>query len=137
MLLLLSGCYTPTPPDKAEPGLIAISIENKTFEHGIEILLIEKVRDGFISDGRLSLAENDASLGLRGQITSYTDKKRAGKHHVTLGGHFTLKDLQANKVLWENRVIKGDSIAPTVPEAKKKALTDLARDIVTQTLGMQ
>lgn len=137
ILLLLGGCYTPSPPDKTEPKLISINIENKAFEHGIEILLIKKIRDEFISDGRLSFAENDADIELHGQITGYAEEKRVGKHYIIISGHFTLKDLQANKVLWENKVIKGSSIALTKTEAKKRALDSLARDIVDRTLGTQ
>lgn len=138
VLFLLGGCYTPSPPDKAEPEFITINIENRTFERGIDVLVIEKARNEFILDGRLSIAENenDADLKLSGQITSYIEDKRAGEHYVSIGGHFALEDLQINEVLWKNKAIKGGSVASTKAEAKKKALTDLAKGIVNH-MGRQ
>ncbi|MBT9130973.1 hypothetical protein B9J77_00755 [candidate division NPL-UPA2 bacterium Unc8] len=136
-LLLLGGCYTPSPPDVAEFRSIAINIENKTFEGGIEVQIKKKIRDEFIFDGRLSVArgENGADLRLCGQITSYVEGKRVGEPYVTIGGIFTVRDLRNNRVLWENKIIKGSSVAPTNREAKRGALTNLARSVVKETLG--
>jgi hypothetical protein len=130
----VGGCYAPSPPDRIEPKLISINIENKTFEHRIEVLLIKKIRDEFISDGRLGFAENGADIRLHGQITGYTEEKMIGEKHVIIKGLFTLKDLQTNKVLWENRLIKGSFVASTSAEAKKGALDSLARNVVIRTL---
>lgn len=139
VLFLLGGCYAPSPPDKAEPELITINIENKTFERGIGVLATEKVRDEFMFDGRLNIAENknDANLLLSGQIISYIEDKRAGEYYVIIEGRFTLEDLQVNEVLWKDKAIKGSSVAPTGAEAKKRALAELARDIINYVVASE
>jgi hypothetical protein len=135
-LLLLGGCYAPSPPDKIEFKSIAINIKNKTFEDGIEIQIIKKIRDEFTFDRRLSFARDGtgADLKLYGQITSYIETRRVGEPYVIIGGLFTVKDLRDNRVLWENKVIEGSSIAETFREAKNRALTNLARSVVKETL---
>lgn len=131
VLLLLGGCQAPLHFNRAEPKFITIDIENKTFEVGVDILVTEKIENELIFKG-LGVVENkrEAALRLSGQITTYTDDKKVEWYYISIGGYFTLKDLQNNKILWKNKVIKGNSTAPNRVEAKKRALTDIAGNIV-------
>ncbi len=150
LLLLLAGCYTTRP--FLGDGLRTIALEdleNKTFEHGLGILVTESLRDEFIFDGTLRVVEEaQADLQLSGAVIYYTFETlfygrdgRAASRRLRIGTKLTLKNLRVEEVIWQDRVIKGDArylrtgpLAGTEAQARDEALKDLAREILRQTL---
>ncbi len=152
-LFLLTGCgYTPRP--LLGTGLRTIAIENlgnKTYQPGLEVLLTQAVRSEFIFDGTLKVVKKaQADLLLSGAVVdytlkplSYTQEDKAEGYWLRIRAKLTLKNLKTDKVVWQDRIIEGDaryllvsSLASTEAQARGKALKDLAREIVRQTIDV-
>lgn len=153
LLFLLTGCgYTPRP--LLGTGLRTIAIENlgnKTYEPGLEVLLTQDVRREFIFDGTLKvLRKTQADLLLSGAVVSYTleplsytQDDKAESYWLKIRAKLTLKNLRTDKLIWQDKIIEGDaryllvgSLAGTEGQARSKALKDLAREIVRQTIDI-
>lgn len=152
-LLLSTGCgYSPRPFLRAEFRTIALdNLENRTYEHGLEMKVAESVRDEFIFDGTLKVVEEaQADLLLSGAVTGYTfeplARARDGKaesHRLRIRTKLTLKNLRTEEVIWQDRNIEGDAhyllsgpLAGTETQARDKALQDLAREILRQIIDL-
>lgn len=153
LLLLLTGCgYSPRPFLRAEFRTIALrNLENRTYEHGLEMKVTESVRDEFIFDGTLRVVEEaQADLLLSGAVTDYILEPlarardgRAESRRLRIRTKLTLKNLRTGEVIWPDRLIEGDAhhilsgpLAETEAQARDKALQDLAREILRQTIGL-
>lgn len=154
LLLLLSGCgYSMRPLLGMGLGTIAIeNLENKTYEHDLEVLVTESVRDEFIFDGTLKvvMGEAQADLLLSGAVINYTfetlsydEDDKAESYRLRIRTQLTLENLKEKKIVWQDRIIEGDahyllvgSLAVTEAEARDKALKDLAKEILRQTIDL-
>jgi len=133
-------------------GTIAIeNFENKTYEHGLEVLVTEKVRDEFIFDGTLKVVGTaQADLQLSGAVIdyifetlSYDKNDKAESYRLRIRTRLTLKNLRADKVIWQDKIIEGSdryllvgSLAETETQARNKALQNLAEEILRQTVDL-
>jgi hypothetical protein len=135
-------------------GLRTIAIENlgnKTYEPGLEVLLTQAVRSEFIFDGTLKVVRKaQADLLLSGAVISYTLKPlsyaqddKTESYWLKIRAKLSLKNLKTDKVVWQDKIVEGDaryllvgSLASTEGQARNKALKDLAREIVRQTIDI-
>ncbi|MCD5401689.1 LPS assembly lipoprotein LptE [candidate division NPL-UPA2 bacterium] len=153
LLFLLAGCgYSPRLLLERDLRTIALeSLENQTFEHDLGVLVTEAVRDEFIFDGTLRVVEEaQADLLLSGVITnyiletlSYDRDGRAESYRLRVRTKLTLKNLRAEEVIWQDRIIEGDAryllagpLARTEAQARDEALRDLAREILRQAIDI-
>lgn len=147
LLFLSAGCgYGPRPLLGSDLRTIALEgLENKTYEHGLGVLVTESLRDEFIFEGTLKVVgKAQADLWLSGAVIYYTFEAlsygrdgRAESHRLRIGTKLTLKNLRTEEVIWQDRVIEGDArLAGTEAQARDEALKDLAREILHQTLAL-
>lgn len=152
-IIFLSGCsYSARPLLGMGLKTIAIeSLENSTYEHSLEILVTEVIRDEFIFDGTLRVVDrNRADLLLSGAVIdyifepqSYDEDDNAESYQLRIRTRLTLKDLKEDKFIWQNKIVEGDvhyllvtSLAETETQARIKALEDLAEEILRQTIDI-
>ncbi len=153
LLFLLTGCgYTPRPLLGTGLGTITIeNLGNKTYQPGLEVLLTQAVRGEFIFDGTLKVVRKaQADLLLSGAVVSYileplsyAQDDKAESYRLRIRAKLTLKNLKTDKVVWQDRIVEGDaryllvgSLASTETQARGKALKNLAREIVRQTIDI-
>ncbi len=152
LLFLLAGCYSPRP--FLGDGLRTIALEgleNKTYEHGLGVLVTEALRDEFIFDGTLKVMEEaQADLLLSGAVIYYTLETlfygrdgRAKGYRLRIRTKLTLRNLKTEEIVWQDRVIEGDAryllagpLAGTEAQARDEALKDLAREVLCQTIDL-
>ncbi len=148
-LLLIAGCgYTFYV--RVADGLQTIAIENlenKTYEHGLEILAGEAIRDEFIFDGSLKVRqEREAGLQLSGSVIEYVlepltydEDAKAEGYRLRIRAKLTLKNLRKDETVWKDKIIEGDArylLSESLGEAaaRDKALKDLAKEILRQVI---
>ncbi|MCD5397728.1 LPS assembly lipoprotein LptE [candidate division NPL-UPA2 bacterium] len=154
LLLPLAGCgYSPRLLLERDLRTIVLeNLENQTFEHGLGVLATRALRDEFIFDGALRVVEEvQADLLLSGAVIYYTLETlfygrdgRAASRRLRIRAKLTLKNLRVEEVIWQDRIIEGDvrylltgPLAKTESQARDKALRDLAREILWQTVGIR
>lgn len=150
-LFLAAGCtYTFYPGVLGDFQTIAINnLENKTYEHGLETLVTEAIRDEFIFDGSLKVRkEREADLLLSGSVIEYVlepltydEADRAEGYRLRIRAKLTLENLKKDEVIWKDKIIEGDAryllsgpLAGTESEARDKASKDLAKKILRQVI---
>ena len=153
LLLLMTGCgYSPRPLLGSGLRTIAIdNLENKTYEHSLEVLIAQAVRNEFIFDGTLKVVEKTrADLLLSGAVIdyifeplSYDNKDKAESYRLRIRTKLTLKNLKTGEVVWQDKIVEGDarylltgSLAETEAQARDKALEDLAKEILRQAIDI-
>ncbi len=154
-LFLTAGCgYTFYPPIEGGFQTIAIkNLENKTYEHGLETLVSEAIRDEFIFDGSLKVVKErevvkgrEADLLLSGSVIeyileplTYDEADQAEGYRLRIRAKLTLENLTKNEAIWKDKIIEGDArylLAESLGEsgARDKALKDLAKKILRQII---
>ncbi|MCK4326705.1 LptE family protein [bacterium] len=149
-LFLIAGCGYSFYAGVAGLQAIAIkNLENKTYEHGLETLVAEAIRDEFIFDGSLKVVkEREADLGLSGSVIeyileplTYDEDDKAEGYRLKIRAKLTLKNLSKDETVWKDKIIEGDaryllsgSLAGTESGARDEALKDLAKEILRQII---
>ena len=150
-LFLAAGCgYSFYVGVAGDLSTIAIeNLENKTYEHRLETLATEAIRDEFIFDGNLKLVkEREADLRLSGSVIEYVldpltydEDDEAEGYQLKIRAKLTLENLRDDKTMWKDKIIEGDAryllsgpLAGTETGARDKALKDLAKEIVRQII---
>jgi len=153
LLMLVGGCgYSPRPLLGTGLRSIAIdNLENETYEHSLGVSVTKAVRDEFIFDGTLKVVgDAQADLLLSGAVIGYTfeplsfsQSDKAESYRLNIRTKLTLKNTKTEKVVWQDKIIEGDaryllvgSLAVTKAQAQDKALQNLAREILRQTIDI-
>lgn len=118
-LLFATGCAHYQLGTGSTPAFRTVHVEpasNQTMAPQAQALLSTHVREAFLRDGRVQLANSavGADTTLSVAITEYRrdiaavrdgDTGLARKFDVTLGALCTLRDNRTGKLLWENRPV--------------------------------
>jgi hypothetical protein len=84
---------------------------NRTTVFNLETLLTQKVRSEFIGRGKYQILPENTGVDavLTGEVTSvslqpasFTTQQLASRYALTMTASIELRDMRANKVLWEN-----------------------------------
>jgi hypothetical protein len=84
---------------------------NRTTVFNLETLLTQKVRSEFIGRGKYQILPENTGVDalLTGEVTSvsltpasFTSQQLASRYALTMTASIELRDIRANKVLWEN-----------------------------------
>ncbi|MCA9729913.1 MAG: hypothetical protein KC729_19675 [Candidatus Eisenbacteria bacterium] len=126
------------------------TIENETLEPGIEQEVTTGLTDRFLDDGRLKLgtaASADARVDARltryeNKVNNYSASQEPLDYIVVMVLEVHFRDLVKNRELWSEDhltataiyVPGGTSGLQTEGEARKQAIAELARDVVSKTL---
>jgi len=158
LLAFLCGCgYTTGSLVPAHIKTIYIeTFTNKTNEPNIEVDITNAVKDYFIRDGALKIANSkeEADSMLKGEIIgydkeplSYAANREIAEYQLVLTVNLTYIDLADDKILWQEKNFKADSeYYSTVRQEKftstnldeeqllKNAAKELAREVVSRTV---
>lgn len=159
-ILILTSCvHTPTPIRTLPEDIKSLSIPiftNQTFQYGLEEVMTNRVIEEFIKEGRIEVVDRElATTELKGTILSYQrvpfsyDKKgNINKYQVSIKVSFELRDLTANKLLWQDEwqevilyISPTSSYRPkefditSEEEAIQKILSKMAYYIVSRTIN--
>jgi outer membrane lipopolysaccharide assembly protein LptE/RlpB len=132
------------------------SFENKTSEPGLEIDVTNQIKDRFIQDGALDVADSKekADSMLTGEIIGYEKKplsyatsEEVAEYELVLTVNVKYIDLVNNEVLWEEKNFEADSEFYSILEQQRfgstnideeqlqtNAIKELARRIVDRTV---
>lgn len=158
LLIFLSGCgYTTGSLVPSHIKTIYVgTFTNKTNEPNIEVDVTNAIKDRFVQDGALRLANNEeeADSMLKGEITdyskeplSYAQNEEINEYELILTVNLTYVDLVNDEVMWQQKNFKGDSEYYTTLRQEKftsanldkqqlleNAAKELARKIVDRTV---
>ena len=158
LLVFLCGCgYTTGSLVPAHIKTIYIeTFTNKTNAPNIEVNITNAVKDYFVRDGALKIANSkeEADSMLKGEIIgydkeplSYAADREIAEYQLVLTVNLTYIDLTDDKILWQEKNFKADSeYYSTVRQEKftstnldeeqllKNAAKELAREVVSRTV---
>ena len=119
------------------------------YRPGMETDLTKAIRDCFLFDGNLKVAnEDNADLTLLGELKDfkkeglrYDKNDNVEEYRIKLIVDLELKDVKALKTLWKEKEFSGEttyrtggSLAKSEEAAIKDAISDLARRVVERTV---
>lgn len=119
------------------------------YRPGMEIEITKAVRDRYIFDGNLKIANEDASdIMLSGALTDfrreplrYDRNDNVEEYRIKITVEMELKETKTGKKLWRENAFSGEttyrtggSLAKSEAAALKDAISDLARRIVERTV---
>jgi hypothetical protein len=148
-LTWIAGCgpYSFNPAGRQSYENVAVPLfENRSQEYGVRELLTEGVINGFIQDGTLAVVnERRAEAVLRATVLryhrepyTYDINERVEVYRVYITIEARLEDPVKRSVIWEEPELMqwGNFQADTETEddAKVRAITKLAEDIVNRTV---
>ena len=131
---------------------------NRTRVFNLETLLTQAVRAEFIGRGKYDIVPDESGVDalLTGEVlsvtltpSSFTTQQLASRYTITMTARVELRDLNANKVLWENPILVfrqdyeaqsgGNELDPAAffgqdANALERMSSDFARTIVSAIL---
>ncbi|RLJ04051.1 MAG: hypothetical protein DRP14_04035 [Candidatus Aenigmatarchaeota archaeon] len=158
VVVILSGCgYTTGSLIPSHIKTIYVeTFTNKTSEPGIEIEVTDAIKDRFLTDGALKIANSreEADSILKGEIIdyrreplSYTSDNEVAEYRLVLTVNLTYYDLVKDEIMWEEEDFEADSEFYTTMQQQRFGSTnldeeklienvarELAREIVNRTI---
>ncbi len=127
-----------------------IANKYRTYKPLLETDVTRAVVDRYLFDGNLKpVPMENARLILKGEVTQFrrdplryqSDNETVAEYRINIVVNMSLRDVQEDKILWEENGFTGDSTyftsgssAKSDDQATQDAITDLARRIVERTV---
>ncbi len=127
-----------------------IANKYRTYKPLLETDVTRAVVDRYLFDGNLKpVPKENARLILKGEVTQFrrdplrylSDNETVAEYRINVVVNMSLRDVQEDKILWEENGFTGDttyftsgSSAKSDDQATRDAITDLARRIVERTV---
>ncbi len=153
LVLCLMGCGYTTSALRGEriQKIHVGTFLNKTYEQGLDRLVTDAVIDEFIFKGGIKVVEKDrAEIELDGTVInyelkplSYNRSNQAEEYRLRISVDVSLRDRATSKIIWEAKSLSGEwtfllsgPLEVSEEDARSKAITYLAREVVQQALEM-
>jgi len=144
-IVVAGGCGYKLAYQGKVDSLYIETFKNRTFEHGIETVVTDKLIREFIYDGRMKILQKDvADAVLEGEIIEFrlepytygATEEDVRQHRVWIKAHIRLVDTKSGEVIWED-TITGDAkrylvggMAVSREKAEALAAEDLAKNVI-------